>query len=127
MFRIMQNITIPNITAPQGSRTSLPVDPAFLIYAHFEHVYGKAAPQGTEGVAINQLRVLDVLIGRLAQIRRDAPPPIMAGPGEPASAHIDALIESYRAEILHSMEASAAMPYIPSPNAQRGAVLNVVA
>ena len=145
MFRIIQNITIPNISSSvtQGSRMSLPVDPAFLIYSHFEHVYGRAAPQGTQGVAISQLKVLDVLIGRLAQIRRDAPPPILAAPEEnPAAAalldalHIDALgdaaqvealIEDYRAQILQGVEASAAMPYIPAPNAQSGSVLNVVA
>jgi len=147
MFRITQNITIPNIsnTVTQGGRASLPVDPAFLIYSHFEHVYGRAAPQGTEGVAISQLKLLNVLIGRLAQVRTDPPPPIMAEaaplgaeavdeavPGSIAPEAIDAarvaaLIDDYRSQILQGMEASAAMPYIPSPNTQGGAVLNLVA
>jgi len=130
MFRITQNIPIPNITAAQGSRTALPVDPAFLVYSHFEHVYGRAAPQGTDGVAISQLKLLNVLIGRLAQVSTD--PPLMAAPdagipGEAVdAAQIEALIDTYRVQILQGMEASAAMPYIPSPNAQGGAVLNLV-
>ena len=146
MFRIIQNITIPNIsrTVTQGSRMSLPVDPALLMYSHFEHVYGRAAPHGTQGVAISQLRVLDVLIGRLAQVRGEAlPPPLLTAQEEnPAaaalldalqidalgdSAQVEALIADYRTQILQSMEASAAMPYLPAPNAQSGAVINVVA
>jgi len=140
MFRITQNITIPNIsnTVTQGSRASLPVDPAFLIYSHFEHVYGRAAPQGTEGVAISQLKLLNVLIGRLAQVSTEPPPPLMSVPDEADAAipganieaidaaQIDTLIDDYRSQILQGIEASAAMPYIPSPNAQSGAVLNLV-
>jgi len=152
MFRITQNLTLPNInqSMTQGRRMALPVDPAFLVYSHFEHVYGRAAPQGTQGVAISQLKILDVLIRRLAQVSSEAPPPLFAEADEPPaiiepaispeaqtealapqiealSPQLQALIENYRAQILQSMEASAAMPYIPSPNVQSGAVLNLVA
>jgi len=151
MFRISQNITVPNISQSmtQGRRMSLPVEPAFLVYSHFEHVYGRAAPQGTQGVAISQLKILDVLIRRLSQVSQEASAPVFAEPGEnqaviepPASpdAHIEALapriealspqlealIEQYRGQILQNMEASAAMPYLPSPNVQSGAVFSLV-
>jgi len=153
MFRITQNITIPGLSQSmtQGGRMSLPVDPAFLVYSHFEHVYGRAAPQGTQGVAISQLKILDVLIRRLAQVSGEPPPPLLGEADEspqeiieaPISAEapiealipqlqalspqLQALIENYRTQILHSMEASAAMPYIPAPNVQGGAVFNLVA
>ena len=138
-MRIIPGISMHNIHAMTQNRMSLPVDPALLIYSQFEHVYGTAAPQGTQGVAINQLRLLNVLIGQLAQVRRDAPPPIMAEANDPAveglpgdagapptNAHLDALVESYRSEILQSRAASAAMPYIPAHSAQSGAVFSLV-
>ncbi|MCL2232970.1 MAG: hypothetical protein FWB99_07840 [Treponema sp.] len=152
MFRITQNISIPglNQSMTQGRRMSLPVDPAFLVYSHFEHVYGRAAPQGTQGVAISQLKILDVLIRRLSQISGEAPPPLLAEPDEnphavieppispeaqrealqqieALSPQMEALIENYRAQILQGMEASAAMPYLPAPNVQGGAVFSLVA
>ena len=132
MFRITQNISIPNISQSmaQGGRMSFPVDPASLIYSHFEHVYGRAAPQGTEGVAISQLKLLNVLIGQLAQTRTDAAPPLLTLPEIPEeqidAAQVDVLINTYREQILQTMEASAAMPYLPSPSVQSGAVLNLV-
>jgi len=152
VFRITQNISIPglNQSMTQGGRMSLPVDPAFLVYSHFEHVYGRAAPQGTQGVAISQLKILDVLIRRLSQVSNEAPPPLLAEPDENPQAvieppispeahvealtqqiealspQIEALIENYRVQILQSMEASAAMPYIPAPNVQSGAVFSLV-
>ena len=131
MLRIAQNISIPNIhnIAANGSRMSLPVDPAFLIYANFEHVYGTAAPQGTQGVAISQLKLLNTLLGRLAQGSSDAAAaalPQYEG-AEMSAAQVEAALETLRSQILQTQEASAAMPYIPSPNVQTGTALSVVA
>jgi len=115
-------------TMVSGRRVSLPVDPAFVVYSHFEHVYGRAASQDTRGVSISQLKLLDILIGRLSQIRDDAAFQSLAAPGEEVnSAYVDALIETYRNEIQQTLAASAAMPYLPSPNAQSGAVFSMVA
>jgi len=135
-MRIISGISMHNLNTMAHNRMSLPVDPALLIYSQFEHVYGTAAPQGTQGVAINQLRLLNVLIGQLSQVRRDAaPPPIMAEASEGAvegltsplpDTYIDTLVESYRSEILQTRAASAAMPYISSPSAQSGAVFSLV-
>ena len=135
MIRGLHNISIPSIsyTMAQGRKMSFPVDPAALIYSHFEHVSGTAAPQGTYGVAISKLNLIDVLIGQLNQIKKSSPSPALAAPtGRPDvsqqnAPQLDALIEAYGNQIRQAKAASAAMPYIPSPSAQSGAVFSLVA
>ncbi|MCL2374548.1 MAG: hypothetical protein FWC65_04830 [Treponema sp.] len=142
MFHVVKSISIPNIShnMMHGGRMSFPVDPAFLVYSNFEHVYGTAAPQGTQGVAISQLKLLDVLIGQLSRLRREPPPPVLTSPdgatdattdAATAAAQVDAIIEAYRSELAQGLTAavadSAAMPYIPAPRVEAGAVFSVVA
>jgi hypothetical protein len=126
MVRGIPNITVPAIgyTQAQGGKMSLPVDSASLIYSHFEHVSGIPAPKGTHGVAISKLNLLDVLIGRLNQIKKEggALPPAMAV----KEGRLDAIIENYRNQIRQATAASAAMPYKPSPNTQPGALFSII-
>jgi len=143
-MRIVHNVSIPTVSqiTTQSGRMSLPVDPAVLVYSHFEHVYGTAAPQGTQGVTINQLKLLDVLIRQLSALREDAPLLSLATMGDDGgnaaeaalqdaarqdAARLDAQIEIYRNQILQTRAASAAMPYIPAPQAPSGAVFSLVA
>ena len=124
MVRGIPNISVPTLsyTASQGGKMSLPVDPASLIYSHFEHVSGVAAPKGSQGVTISKLNLLDVLIGQLNQVKKGHSIPAQ---GEGFQA--DALIENYRNQIRQTKAASAVIPYIPSPSAQTGAVFSIVA
>jgi len=109
----------------QGRKMSLPVDPASLIYSHFEHVSGIAAQQGTQGVTISKLNLLDVLIGQLSKLQKGEAS-FSQNSTIPAE-NIDALIENYRNQIQQIKAASAAMPYIQSPSAPSGAVISLVA
>jgi hypothetical protein len=131
MLRIVQNISIPNINnlVANGRRMALPVDPAFLMYSNFEHVYGRAAPQGTQGVAISQLQLLNALLGRLAHGGSDAAAAALSAyeGTEMSAAQVEAALETLRSQILQTQEASAVMPYIPTPNVQAGTLLSVVA
>ena len=126
MVRGVPNISIPALaySAAQGGKMSLPVDPVSLIYSHFEHVSGIAAPKGTQGVSITKLNLLDVLIGQLNQVNKGST--FASGPGLPDTG-IDALIERYANQIKQAKAASAAMPYIPSPSAQSGALFSLIA
>jgi len=122
----MQNVIIPaiNYDTANGRKMSIPVDPASLMYSHFAHVSGVAAPQGTQGVSITKLNLLDVLIGQLNQVRNGGTP--LTTGGETPAGDIDALIENYRNQIRQLQAASAVMPYIASPSAQIGAVFSLV-
>ena len=131
MVRGIPNISVPNLSyaiANQGGKMSLPVDPASLIYSHFEHVSGIPAPQGTQGVAISKLNLLDVLIEQLNQIKKGSVSSDMMAQSEHMNPRqLDAVIENYKNQIRQAKAASAAMPYLRSPSAQSGAVFSLVA
>jgi hypothetical protein len=103
---------------------SLPVAPAMYIYSHFRHVSGVPAPEGTRGVTISKLKILDVLIEQLSRIKKQeaAGPP---GAETASDERIDALIEQYEQQIRSAQAASQAAVFSPAP--QTGAVFNLVA
>jgi hypothetical protein len=103
---------------------SLPVAPANYIYSHFKHVSGTPAPEGSRGVSISRLKILDVLIDQLTQIKARPEPALDT---DASDERIDALIEAYRNQIRAAQAASAAMPYKPAPASSAGAVVNLVA
>jgi len=72
---------IPNIsiayTLPQNGRLSLPVDSSSLVYSQLKHVSGVPAQEGTTGINLQKLNLLDTLItsykGQLEQANTDRP------------------------------------------------------
>ncbi|GHT77175.1 hypothetical protein FACS1894130_00650 [Spirochaetia bacterium] len=113
------------ISASHNGRMSLPVAPASVIYSQFKHVSGVPAPEGTQGVAINKLKVLDVLIEQLSRIKRQ-PQSELASREALSDEEINALIDQYESQIRQAQAAGAAMPYKAAP-APMGAVFNLVA
>jgi hypothetical protein len=94
------------------------------IYSHFRHVSGVPAPEGTRGVTISKLKILDVLIEQLSQIKKQgATAP--SGAAAPSDERIDALIEQYEQQIRAARAAPQIAPFIPAP--QTGALFNLVA
>ena len=154
MVRGLPNISVPNIShmAAQSGKMSLPVDSSSLIYSHFEHVSGVPAPKGTNGVSISKINLLDVLIGRLNQTKKSASSSVLfsqktpAGrlaasremaatasssgslqqTGRPGAGNFDALVDHMRNQIKQAKAASEAMPYIPTPNTQPGALFSLL-
>jgi len=118
---------IPNIsiayTLPHSGRLSLPVESSSLVYSHFKHVSGIAAPEGTDGITINKLHLLDVLIGQLDQFNRGGIP-LNLTEGPDASS-LDALIDSYRGQVAQINAESTVMPYTPSPGPAPGTLFNL--
>jgi hypothetical protein len=101
---------------------SLPVSPALYIYSHFRHVSGVPAPEGTRGIAISKLKILDVLIEQLGRIKQQGTTD--SSNAKPVSdEQIDALIEQYEQQIRSAQAASLAATTMP----QTGLVFNLVA
>jgi hypothetical protein len=111
------------ITAVRSGRTALPVSPASYIYSHFEHVSGVPAPEGTPGVAITKLKILDVLIDQLSQIKKQ-PAADISGVSPPDD-RLDALISRYEGQIKAARTANSAMPYIPAPPVPSGLLFSM--
>ena len=125
MVRLMPNISIPSMGAlHQGGKMAFHVDPSSLIYSHFEHVSGIAAPEGINGISISKLNLIDVLIGQLNQVKKGNTTFLQAAAG-PENA--DAIMENISNLIRQARSESMAMPYIPSPSAEGGAVFSIFA
>jgi hypothetical protein len=105
-------------------RMSLPVAPANYIYSHFKHISGVPAPEGVHGVTINKLKILDVLIEQLYQIKKQ---PETDSASSFSDGRIDALIEHYRSQIRQAQAASIVMPYKLHAAAPMGAIFNLIA
>jgi hypothetical protein len=102
---------------------SLPVSSSNYIYSHFKHVSGVPAPEGVQGVSITRLKILDVLIEQLSQIKQRGDASLRPA-GPMSDEQIDALIEQYEGQIRQAQAASVAMPYKPAPAAPAGALFS---
>jgi hypothetical protein len=101
---------------------SLPVSSGNYIYSHFKHVSGTPAPEGTHGVTINKLKILDVLIEQLSQIKKR---PELSTDFSMSDNQIDALIEQYENQLRQVRAVNSAMPYTPTPAAPVGVIFNL--
>ena len=122
---IASNSPIPNVgyvlNASVGGKLALPVEPVNLVYSHFKHVSGVPAPEGSRGVAISKLNILDVLIEQMSQIRQLGNSDVSARVSED---RLDVMIEGYNAQIRQAWEARIIMPYTATPPAQTGTIFN---
>jgi hypothetical protein len=121
----VSSITIPTLsyTSGQYGKMALPVDSSWLIYSHFEHVSGIPAPDGTQGVSISKLNLLDVLIGMINQVNKT--PASQTPANLNPTAGVDDLIANLENQIRQAQAASEAMPYYPSPNAESGMLFSL--
>jgi hypothetical protein len=101
------------------------VSPALYIYSHFRHVSGVPAPEGTRGVAISKLKILDSLIEQLNRFKKQGK--IEPGFGEESEEQLDILIGQYEQQLRQLQAANIAMPYNTASPAATGAVFNLVA
>ena len=125
---LVGNLPNPTVafSAYSSGRIALPVAPSQFIYAQFEHVSGIPAPEGTRGVSISRLKILDVLIDQLSQLKKK-PATSFGAAGPMSDERIDALIDKYEKEIRGAFSASVRMPYAPTPAAPAGLVVDLVA
>jgi len=123
---IVPNNTFPSIgfaiSAANAGRMSLPVAPGQVIYSHFKHVSGTPAPEGTTGVNISRLKILNTLIDQLDRMKSQGP----ASPGvidENDEKRINALIDQYQKQIKAVQNAGLYSPAAPGT----GALFNITA
>jgi len=122
----ISNNSIPTIgyaiTASMSGRTSLPVSPGMVIYSHFKHVSGTPAPEGTKGVNISKLKILDTLIEQLSKMKSQ-PAPELSNMSENDEKRINALIDQYQKQIKAAQAVSIYTPAAPVT----GALFNIAA
>jgi len=110
------------INAYQNGRLSLPVSPGLVIYSQLRHISGTPAPEGTQGVSISRLRILDTMIEQLSQMR-NRPSPDFGSLEETDEQRINALIEQQHNQIRAAQNAEIYIPATPAT----GALFNIAA
>ncbi|MFW6312836.1 MAG: hypothetical protein ACOC2N_03025 [Spirochaetota bacterium] len=70
-----------------SAKVSLPVDGG--IYARFKHIQG--VPSSGDGYSLNKLRMLDIMVERLSQLRGEPVTTPTPASGEEASAALESL------------------------------------
>jgi len=101
------------ISASRDGRASLPVAPGLVIYSHFKHVSGTPAPDGTTGVNISKLRILDTLIEQLSKMKKQESFDFGNLDGSDEK-RVNALIEQYQKQIKAAQSVNIYTPAAPA-------------
>jgi hypothetical protein len=104
------------ISASSGGKMSLPVAPGMVIYSHFKHVTGTPAPEGTTGVNISKLKILNTLIEQLSRMKSQEGMSF-GDISESDQKRIDALIDQYQKQIKAAQSVSVYTPAAPATGA----------
>ena len=110
------------ISAANAGKMSIPVAPSQLIYSHFKHISGTPAPEGTSGVNISKLQILNTLIEQLDKMKNQS----STSPGiinEQDENRINALIDQYQSQIKAAQNTSIYTPAAPAT----GLLFNIAA
>ncbi|MCL2243279.1 MAG: hypothetical protein FWC03_02280 [Treponema sp.] len=105
------------MNAAGNGKMSLPVSPGMVIYSHFKNVSGTPAPEGTTGVNISRLKILDTLIEQLKTMKKQ--PSVMMNTEDMGvinqndEQRINALIDQYQKQIRATQAASVYTPAAP--------------
>jgi len=110
------------LSAAGDGRMSLPVSPSQVIYSHFKHVSGTPAPEGTMGVNISRLKILNTLIDQLERMKGQSATEL-GTLTEHDENRINALIDQYQKQIKAAQSVSIYTPAAPAT----GALFNIAA
>jgi len=110
------------ISAAGSGKMSIPVSPSQVIYAHFKHISGTPAPEGTTGVNISRLKILNTLIDQLERMKGQSAME-MGMLDEHDENRINALIDQYQKQIKAAQASSIYTPAAPA----MGALFNIAA
>jgi len=108
------------INAAGEGRMSVPVAPGQVIYSHFKHVSGTPAPEGTTGVNISKLNIINTLIDQLEKMK-NRPSVEVSQIDENDEKRINALIEHYQKQIKTAQSTGIYTPIAP----ETGALFNL--
>jgi len=110
-----------------NGRATVAVNPANYIYSHFKHVSGVPAPDGMHGATVSKLKILDTIIERLSQARRQK---ILSEDSEfdravpQSEAALDAKILALKTELEQSAAQSA--PYTTAASIPGGSFFSIL-
>ena len=104
----MSPYNYPISSSGASGKLYVPVNPAAVIYAQFDHISGIAASEGQQGVSISKIQILNTLIDSLTRIKNQ---PLAAAASNISSEEADALIKSYQQQIEQTVQAAKTTPF----------------
>lgn len=91
-------------SANSTSVLSVPVSPNSVIYSQFDYIHGVPAASDQDGIPINRIHILDMLIGQLQKMNK---PVETSGPiTEMTEKQQDALIKQFQENIRNTLKAT---------------------
>ncbi|MCR5725250.1 MAG: hypothetical protein K6G80_09220 [Treponema sp.] len=115
-----------NFVSGNGSKLHVPVNPASVIYAQFDHISGYSAGASQKGVPVSKIQILNSLINQLISMKstpKAAAPQMDTGMSEH---QMDALIKDYQGQIQASVQLAQTTGYgLAGVAPEAGTVLNI--
>ena len=111
------------ISMSQTGRTAVPVSPSSFIYSQFKHISGVPAPDGTSGVSINKLVILDTLIDQIARMKKQ-PEPQVEMKMQDDDPQLVKLIDQYQTQI-RKMHNEGSKGLYPPATPEIGAIFSI--
>jgi len=112
-------------SASSGGRISLPVTPSSYIYSQFRYVSGIPAPEGTQGISVSQLKIIDALIDEIVRLNEQPKPDFSIQSEDPQSRY-DAVMEDLQRQVSQAKAANETAPY-PAAGTDIGLMFNISA
>ncbi len=94
-----------------SSKLHVPVQPAAVLYAQFDHVSGFAARSNQNGVSISKIHILNSLLNQAISMRTAPKTESVPEVENLDDTQIDALIQNYQQQIQNSIEMAQATGY----------------
>lgn len=92
----------------------VPVNPANVIYAQFDHISGVAAKKGQHGVSITKIQILNTLIENLAKIKTQSSSSSSSSEYQQmhlSDEQVDVLIKNYQQQIKQAVTQAQSVQY----------------
>lgn len=107
-----------------GSKLYVPVQPASVIYSHFEHVSGFAARANQNTVSVSKIQILNSLLSQLVTMK--TAPKVDVKPEQMNDAQIDTMIKDFQGKIQTSIQTAKTTGYgLAGVAPQTGAIFSL--
>ena len=111
-----------------SNKLYIPVKPASVVYAQFEHISGVAAKPNQKGVSISKLQILNTLISQLVSMKSKPKADPEVAKTDLSNEQVDALIKNYQGQIQTSIKIAQNTGYgLAGAVPEAGALVNISA
>lgn len=122
------------IVSGTGSKLYVPVSPASVIYAQFDHISGVAAASHQNGISVSKIQILNSLLNQLITMRAQSSSTSESenlnidSIQNNSSSHIDQLIKNYQRQIQETVETAQSTGYgLAGASPEAGVLFDITA